>query len=443
MAAKTTAKVAALTGAAKDDILAAGNEDTRVADLNVLANDPGAARLWSLDQGVPAMAPGLQVPTSLAGVFVLASGATISANADGTVHYDGSALSLQSLAQGQTFTDQFVYTVRMANGALSTASVSVQIAGVNDAPTLVGAAGVINDTAAADDLVTISGFVAGSDVDNGAVLTYSLVGGSSAHGDLTFNADGTWSFTGAVDAMLAGEQEQAVFQVQVTDEHGAVSNLADIVIGLNGANDTADVAGDDAGSVTEDGTTTAEGTVTVSDRDAGQSAFAAIDAAALHGTYGDFSFDGSTGEWDYVLRNADANVQALTAADHMSDTLVIASLDGSDSITVTVAVNGADEPLPPPPPPPPVDEPTYKVTHGRDVSTHNVFTGFGSDDDLLYTPNLTYVGTTLVDFDGNGSLESTRVDFIFQAGPNTKYVDATLVGYVGFTLDQLLAVNEV
>jgi VCBS repeat-containing protein len=424
MAAKTTAKVAALTGAAKDDILAAGNEDTRVADLNVLANDPGAARLWSLDQGVPAMAPGLQVPSSL-GVFVLASGATISANADGTVHYDGSALSLQSLAQGQTFTDQFVYTVRMANGALSTAGVSVQIAGVNDAPTLVGAAGVINDTAAADDLVTITGSVAGSDVDNGAVLTYSLVGGSSAHGDLTFNADGTWSFTGAVDAMLAGEHDQAVFQAQVTDEHGAVSNLADIVIDLNGANDTAEVAGDDAGSVTEDGNATAEGTVTVSDRDAGQSAFAAIDAAALHGTYGDFSFDGSTGEWDYVLRNADANVQALTAADHMSDTLVIASLDGSDSITVTVAVNGADEPVIV------VDTEDHEMfSFGHWQSGHNVYEDFDANDVLNYARELTKLGVTYADGTGDG-LTDAIVSFSYtgnKPGSAPIVIEAILVG---------------
>jgi VCBS repeat-containing protein len=326
--AKTTAKVATLTGAAKDDLLAGGNEDSTHADLNVLANDPGAARLWSLDQSVPGMTPGSQVPTSLNGVFTLDSGATISANLDGTIHYDGSAVNLQYLAEGEIYTDHFVYTVRMANGALSTASVSVQVVGVNDIAVITGAT---------------------------------------------------------------------------------------------------------AGDVMEDGGLTAGGTLVVSDADHDQSEFGAI--GSLAGQYGDFLFDSDTGEWSYLLRNADANVQALNTGDVVYDTLDVASLDGTGTATITVTINGRDEPPVAPP-----DEPegrTFVVNQGKFVSGHYVIDDFTAGDTLKYAGGLTPVGTpnwAVTDF-GNDSVLDTMIYFV-QNG-NNKLVDVVLIGYTDFAAAQL------
>ena len=346
MAAKTTAKVATLTGAAKDDLLGGVTEDSLVSDLAVLANDPGAARLWSLSQGVPSLAGGSTVD-SFGGPVTLGSGAVISANFDGTIHYDASAMNLQYLAQGESFTDTFIYTARMANGALSTATVSVQIAGVNDAPTLIApTAETITDTPQAEVQASVGGSLVGSDVDHGAVLTYSLAGGSSDYGSIVVSADGTWSFTDVpamLDALGAGDTAAATFQAIVTDEHGASSAAVDIVVNLIGVNDIADVTGDDSGSVTEDGTLVVTGDLNVADRDADESAFGAV--GALAGAFGDFLFDSNTGAWTYTLRNGDANVQALNTGDVVHDTLKVWSLDGSDSVDITVTVNGANEPV--------------------------------------------------------------------------------------------------
>jgi VCBS repeat-containing protein len=436
--AKTTAKVATLTGAAKDDLLAGGNEDSTYADLNVLANDPGAARLWSLVQSVPGMAPGSQVPTSLNGVFTLASGATISANLDGTIHYDGSGLSLQSLAQGQSFTDTFVYTVRMANGALSTATASVVVAGVNDAPTLVAPAiETVTDTADAEVAVTVVGTLNGADVDNGAVLTYSLVGGSSAYGAMTVNPDGTWSFTdvpGAVDALGDGQEGQAIFQAIVTDEHGAFSNPVDIVIKFVGANDIAEVTGVSAGAVAEDGVLFATGDLDVADRDAGESLFALV--GSLVATYGDFTFNQETGTWTYTLRNGADNVQALTAGQDVQDTLEVKSLDGTGTATITVTINGRDEPIVVPP-----DEPqgrTFIANHGKFESGHYVIDDFTAGDTLKYAGGLKPIGKpawAIADF-GDDLVLDTVISFV-QNG-NDELVDVVLVGYTDFTAAQLV-----
>ena len=52
MAAKTTVKVALTNNAAKDDVFSLGESQTDSWSLDVLANDPGSATLWSV--GVPA-----------------------------------------------------------------------------------------------------------------------------------------------------------------------------------------------------------------------------------------------------------------------------------------------------------------------------------------------------------------------------------------------------
>jgi VCBS repeat-containing protein len=137
MAARTTIKVALRTGAAKDDCLSSSmtglTEDNLVGALDVLANDPGAATLYSLAQGIEQGAGQYPVVTSA----VLESGATITIAEDGTLSYDASKFAgLQSLAVGEVELDTFTYTVQMANGALSTATATVEIMGANDRPTL-------------------------------------------------------------------------------------------------------------------------------------------------------------------------------------------------------------------------------------------------------------------------------------------------------------------
>jgi hypothetical protein len=116
------------------------------------------------------------------------------------------------------------------------------------------------------------------------------------------------------------------------------------------------------------------------------------------------------------------------------DTLVVHSLDGTATDTISITVNGLNEPAPP-------VLAQFLINHGKDVSDHNVFTGFGAANTLEYTPNLDYTGATLVDFDHNGTLESTLVSFTFTAGPNVTVVDAVLVGYSAFTAAQLQVVS--
>jgi VCBS repeat-containing protein len=134
--ASTTVKVSGQSGAAKDDLFAGISEDSSSQTLNVLANDPGSAYLWSIDQNALNAPAGSQQPEAL-GAVTLTSGGRLFVNADGTLRYEGAA-ALQSLAEGEVFTDSFIYTIRMANGALSTAKANVQVVGKNDVATFSG-----------------------------------------------------------------------------------------------------------------------------------------------------------------------------------------------------------------------------------------------------------------------------------------------------------------
>jgi VCBS repeat-containing protein len=137
------------TPQAKDDTFAGLYEDsTNVVCLDVMGNDlAGNAKiLWSLDNS----ADGSLRPTDLLTQDTAraeATSADYSANhahiwitGDGKVGYDPSTWTgsfkaqLDALGPGQYLTDTFIYAIRMANGALSWATATVQIAGKNDAP---------------------------------------------------------------------------------------------------------------------------------------------------------------------------------------------------------------------------------------------------------------------------------------------------------------------
>jgi VCBS repeat-containing protein len=121
----------------------------------------------------------------------------------------------------------------------------------------------------------------------------------------------------------------------------------DVTVTVHGSNDAAVFGGDEAGDTTEDGGAlqATGGTLTVSDADHDQSAFAST--SDLAGSYGDFTFDTGSGDWTFTLRNGDANVQALAEGQQVTDTLTVTSTDGSTQ-DITVTVTGADEPNQPP-----------------------------------------------------------------------------------------------
>ncbi|WP_201863682.1 tandem-95 repeat protein [Microvirga soli] len=149
-------------------------------------------------------------------------------------------------------------------------------------------------------------------------------------------------FTPVSNESTAGSQYSG-FTFRVKDNGGTANNGADtsaqyqVRIDVIPVNDPAAIWGDLAGSVTEDGNSTASGILTISDIEPGEAGFQSM--ADVKGTYGTFSLDHLTGAWTYVLDNGSTAVQALREGEMKQDAFKVRSTDGTER-TVAITVTG-------------------------------------------------------------------------------------------------------
>src|SRR4029077_3211021 len=180
-----------------------GNEDSTITGT-VATNDSdvddGASLTYSLNAAV----------------------AGLTLNPNGSYSFDAGNAAYQHLAQGATTDVVANYTVTDEHGATSTASLTITLTGTNDKPVAVA------DTNSGNEDTTITGTVAtnDSDVDDGAILTYSL---NAAVAGLTLNSNGSYSFdagNAAYQHLAQGASTDVVANYTVTDEHGATSTAS-------------------------------------------------------------------------------------------------------------------------------------------------------------------------------------------------------------------------
>jgi VCBS repeat-containing protein len=420
--AQTSVKVSTITAAAKDDLFTAVSEDGGHYTMDVLLNDPGSSDLYSVDQHAASFAGTAQFPVS--NFATLARGATISIQNGQLVYYVGGA-AFQNLGAGVVGYDTFVYTIRMANGALSTATATVAVTGVNDAASITGdtTGGVTEDGG-----LTTGGSLAVSDVDTGENVFGSVGALAGTYGDFTF-VNGAWTYTlrnGDANVQSLRGTDVVSDTLQVSSLDG--TDTETISVAVNGTNDVAFITGDTSGGVTEDGGLTTGGSLAVSDVDTGENVFGSV--GALAGTYGDFTFD--AGAWTYTLRNGDTNVQALVAGQTVSDTLQVQSLDGTASQAITVAINGADEPPPP--------DPVYPFTVNRQNVTGGVTTiefvngvavlDYFTANDSVSWGNGVFSSINEVNAGGN-----TSISYQWQTGNKVGEVTLVLIGVSDVNID--------
>jgi VCBS repeat-containing protein len=137
--------------------------------------------------------------------------------------------------------DSFTFKANDGQADSNVATVSITVTPVNDPPF---PSPVVQNVTTPED-TPLSGQVHGVDVD-GDPLTFSLVQGPS-HGTLTFNADGSYTYTPA-----ANYNGPDAFVFRVADPSGA-SNLGGVSITVTPVNDAPNAV-DDAYSVNEDST---------------------------------------------------------------------------------------------------------------------------------------------------------------------------------------------
>ena len=203
-----------------------------------------------------------------------------------------------------------------------------------------------------------------SDVDNGAVLTYSL---NAPVDGLTFNSDGSWSFDGSHASYIplgAGETQDVVVNYTVTDEHGA-TDTATLTITVTGVNE-GPTANDDtnSGELVEQGfwvagNAQATGNVLGNDTDPDTTDVLSVNdvngttvtaaGVVIAGTYGSLTI-AADGSWTYNLDNADPDTDALEDGDVVQEVFTYTMEDGnggSESATLTLSIEGSADNEPP------------------------------------------------------------------------------------------------
>jgi VCBS repeat-containing protein len=266
-------------------------------------------------------------PGSFSGTF-----GTLTLNANGTYSYVLNA-NAQTLAQGQTGQDIFTYTV--SDGSLSdTATLTITIAGVNDAPV------ANNDSASGTEnqILTIDVLVNDTDVDNGHVLTVVSASAPVGKGSASVVSNQVQFNPGAdFDHLAQGATETVVLSYTITDEHGATASAAINVL-VTGTND-APVAVADIASGTENQILTIDVLVNDTDVDDGHtltvvsaSAPAGQGSASVVGNQ--VRFDPGT-DFDHLAQGA---TQIVVVNYSIQD-----EHGASSSSTVTITVTGTND----------------------------------------------------------------------------------------------------
>ena len=247
---------------AVDDIFST-DQDTVLSGENVLDANPTTPD--SDPESDPLTVSAINgVPGDLGQSIALASGAALKVDSDGSLSYDPDG-NFDHLPMGITALDGFDYTI--TDGMLSdSATVSITVTGLNDAPGAAGDAFITDeDTDALGDLFANNGSGADSDVDDADTFTVSEVEGSGANVgaviDLNGGAGGTvevaangavtYSPAGDFENLAAGESATVTFTYAIEDVLLALSNTATVTITINGVND-GPVAQDDQLATDED-----------------------------------------------------------------------------------------------------------------------------------------------------------------------------------------------
>ena len=278
---------------------------------------------------------------------------TLTVNADGSYTFVANAAAINALQSG-TASDVFNVTVNDGLGGTATTTLTINVSGANDTPTITAEVGspALADTAAADTFANITGSLDGNDVDAGASLAYSLAAGEDGvgvYGTLTVNQDGTYSFVANAAAInaLQGGADSDVFNVTVDDGLGGTASTT-LTINVSGANDTPTITaevGVPTLSDTESADTFADVTGSLDGNDVDTGASLSYSLAAGEdgvGTYGSLTVN-PDGSYTFVANAAAINALQGGSDTDVFDVLVDDGLGGTATTTLTINVSGAND----------------------------------------------------------------------------------------------------
>ncbi len=198
------------------------DEDTLFTTGNVLVNDtdPDASDTLVVDN------------FNISGTL-----GVVTDNGNGTFGYDSNG-QFDYLAVGEQASDTFIYTVSDGHGGTDTATVTITITGVNDAPTANDDSGASFTTN--EDTLFTTGNVLVNDSDPDASDTLSVAGfdTTATLGLVTDNGDGTFEYdpNGQFESLAVGATATDAFTYTVSDGYGG-TDAATVMITITGVQD--------------------------------------------------------------------------------------------------------------------------------------------------------------------------------------------------------------
>ena len=262
-------------------------------------------------------ATGTLVATDVDGNALTYSLVDVSA-AHGVVTITNAATGAYSYVPALDYNGPASFTFKANDGTVDSniATVSITVTPVNDAPI------ASNGTLTTAEDTPATGTLVATDVDS-AVLTYSLVDVSAAHGVVTITDAATGAYSYVPDLNYNGP---ASFTFKANDGF-LDSNIATVSITVTPVND-APVASDGTLTTLED--TTATGTLVATDVDGDALVYSVVDATAAHGVV--TITNAATGAYSYV---PDLNYNGPASFTFKANDGTVDSNIATVSITVT------------------------------------------------------------------------------------------------------------
>ncbi|MEM9496075.1 MAG: Ig-like domain-containing protein [Pseudomonadota bacterium] len=338
------------------------NENSTVTG-NVLASNGGVADS-DIDAGDTLRVTKVN-GASISGSVTLASGATVSMNASGAFSYNpGSAFD--NLAQGASASESFVYEISDGKGGVDTATATITVNGLNDAPV------ARNDSLSTTEKSTSSGNLfadngggADTDIDDSDSFTITSVNGltgnvggqiTTSKGALvTVNADGSYTYNpnGRFTSLGDGASSSDSFTYEITDA-GGLKDTATATIAISGVNDAPTARADNI-TVSEDGGGSGDlfadnGAGADSDPDSGD----VLTVTAVNGAAGNVGADVTLASGAVVTISADGSLafasngryESLGAGASATETVNYTISDGkggTSTATATINIVGVND----------------------------------------------------------------------------------------------------
>lgn len=278
------------------------------------------------------------------GDLLVVSGSTLLSGNDAGITIVGNLLQIDPTAyqylNASSEVIAYSYQVSDSHGGVVTHSATITIDGANDAP-VAGDASVA--ATEGDTSVTIGVLADDADGDDDAgSLVYSLIS-PTAEGSIVNNGNGTFTFTPGSDFqdLAVGQTRDVTFTYQVTDSHGAVSDVGTVTITVAGAN-SVPMVNDAVLTATEDGAGVST-SVLADDVDSDDDAASLAYAIVTPPTEGSVIINGD-GTFTFL---SGTEFQDLAAGQSRQVTFTYLATDAHGAVsglgTVTITVSGAND----------------------------------------------------------------------------------------------------